>query len=292
MRSDIRGIRDVANVRQRNSSAVTTRRVSRNTALKMAGLAALPAFLFIVVPLVALLVYSSPGDVLYNLTRGDVAKAVVLSLITSLVCTVITLVLGTPLAYVLARSDSAVRSVMDTLVDLPLVLPPAAAGIALLLAFGRTGLLGKYLDVAGIQLPFTPAAVVMAQLFVASPFFVKSAASGIASVSLEVEQAAEVDGAGPWRVARSITLPLARNAMIGGAVMTWARALGEFGATIIFAGNFPGRTQTIPIAIYLGFNLSLQTAVSLSVILLVLSFAVLIFVKRVLKQHVTRADIY
>jgi len=143
-----------------------------------------------------------------------------------------------------------------------------------------------------LQIPFTPLAVVLAQTFVSAPFYIRATMNGIASVDSSLEEAGMVDGAGTLRLFWSITFPLARVAMISGAIMTWARALGEFGATIIFAGNFPGRTQTIPIAIYLGFNINLESAVVLSSILLCASFGVIMIVKWALKQSVTRADIY
>src|SRR5690606_14245397 len=152
-------------------------------------------------------------------------------------------------------------------------------GIALLLAFGRRGLFGQYLDAWSIHIAFTQTAFVMAQLFVASPLFIRAAASGFAAIDPELEQAAALDGASGWQIFSLITLPLARTALLGGAVMTWARALGEFGATIIFAGNFPGRTQTMPIAIYLGFELDLNIALTLAIILLAASFLVLLVVK-------------
>jgi len=161
---------------------------------------------------------------------------------------------GTPLAYLLARRRFRGRTALDTLIDLPMVLPPSVAGIALLVAFGRRGLVGQYLTVAGIELAFTQMAVVLAQIFVAAPFYIKAAAAGFAGVDRELEQAAALDGATPLQVARYVTVPLAWTSLFGGAVMTWARALGEFGATIIFAGNFVGRTQTMPLAIYQGFE--------------------------------------
>jgi molybdate transport system permease protein len=175
---------------------------------------------------------------------------------------------------------------LDTLIDLPMVLPPAVAGIALLLAFGRRGLFGQYLNDMGIDIAFTQTAVVLAQLFVAAPFYVKAAAVGFAAIDQELEQAAALDGANGWQIFRLITLPLAWTALLGGAVMTWARALGEFGATIIFAGNFPGRTQTMPLAIYLGFELDLNIALTLAVILLAVSFLVLLVIKGLLGQRV------
>ena len=168
---------------------------------------------------------------------------------------------------------------------MPIVLPPAVAGVALLIAFGRRGVLSPLLG--GVEIPFTQAAVVLAQLFVASPYYIKSASAGFASINRELEQAAEVDGASRFQVFRTIILPLALPAIVGGIVMTWARALGEFGATIIFAGNFPGRTQTMPLAIYLGFEIDLDVALVLALILLTVSFFVLAVVKGLLAQRLT-----
>jgi molybdate transport system permease protein len=176
--------------------------------------------------------------------------------------------------------------VIDTLIDIPTVLPPAVAGVALLMTFGRRGLLGGALDTAGIHIPFTTVAVVMAQTFVAAPFYIKAATIAFADIDAELEQAASLDGADGWQAFRYVILPLAWVALLSGSVMTWARALGEFGATIIFAGNFPGRTQTMPLAIYLGFELNLDTALTLSVILVGTSFLVLMLVKGILHREV------
>jgi molybdate transport system permease protein len=261
-----------------------TRRGRRRQGLLLA--ASLPLLLFLLLPLVALLLRVRSADLLGSLVDRAVAQAISLSFVTTAATTLITLVAGTPLAYLLARRQFRGRAALDTLVDLPMVLPPSVAGIALLIAFGRRGLLGQYLAVAGVELAFTQAAVVLAQTFVAAPFYVKAAAAGFAGVEQELEQAAAIDGASPLGVFRAITLPLARTALLGGLVMTWARALGEFGATIIFAGNFPGRTQTMPLAIYLGFELDFNIALTLAAILLAASFTVLFVVKRVLGQSI------
>jgi len=207
-------------------------------------------------------------------------------MITTLITLALTIIAGTPLAYLLARRAFRGRALLDTLIDLPMVLPPSVAGIALLVAFGRRGLLGQYVSAAGLELAFTPAAVVLAQTFVAAPFYIKAAMAGFAATDRELEQAAALDGAAGFQVLRYVTLPLAGGALLAGAVMTWARALGEFGATIIFAGNFPGRTQTMPLAIYIGFELELNVALALAVILLGTSFAVLFVVKSVLRQQI------
>jgi molybdate transport system permease protein len=188
-------------------------------------------------------------------------------------------------AYLLARYQFPFRRAVDTLLDLPTVLPPSVAGVALLMAFGRRGLVGEWLDLWGLHIAFTQVAVVLAQTFIAAPFFVKAATIGFANVDRDLEQAAELDGASRSHVFRFITLPLSWSALLSGAVMTWARALGEFGATIIFAGNYPGRTQTMPLAIYIGFELDLDVALTLSVILVGCSFLVLMIVKGFLQRE-------
>lgn len=249
-------------------------------------LLALPLLAFLVLPLLALVLRLEWSDFWANLTNSVIVQAVGLSLATTLMATVLSLSLGGPLAYLLARRTFRGRVIIDTLIDLPMVLPPAVAGIALLMAFGRRGLVGAPLAEFGISISFTQVAVVLAQCFVAAPYFVKAATAGFAGVERELEQAAALDGASRAQVLRHITIPLAWPALFSGAVMTWARALGEFGATIIFAGNLPGRTQTMPLAIYLGFERNLDVAVTLSVILLVISFGVLALVKGALKQRI------
>ena len=240
---------------------------------------------FLLLPLLALLLRIPLVQLLANLANPEGSQAISLSMITTALTVLLTLLLGTPVAYLLARRRFRGHTALDTLIDLPMVLPPSVAGIALLVAFGRRGLLGQYLSVAGIELAFTTNAVVLAQLFVAAPFYIKAAAAGFAGIDHELEQAAALDGASPFQVFRYVTAPLAWTALFGGAVMTWARALGEFGATIIFAGNFIGRTQTMPLAIYQGFEQELTVALTLSVILLAVSFAVLFLVKGVLGRQ-------
>jgi molybdate transport system permease protein len=247
---------------------------------------AVPLLLFVLLPLASLLLRTMQGTLHTTIVSTQVLQAVSLSMMTSLLATLLAVVLGTPLAYLLARYRFRGRAVLETVIDLPMVLPPAVAGVALLMAFGRRGVLGSYLSEAGLDLAFTQAAVVLAQLFVAAPFYVKSAIAGFSRVERDAEEAAAIDGAGPLMVFRSITVPLAAPALLGGAVMTWARSLGEFGATIIFAGNFPGRTQTMPLAIYIGFELNLSVALTLSIVLLVVSFGVLVVVKGLLRQRV------
>lgn len=248
-------------------------------------LASLPLLIFFVLPLLALVLRVPLRDPLAALTDPAVAQAIQLSLATTLVTLALTLLGGTPLALLLARRRFPGRVLVETIIDLPVVLPPSVAGIALLVAFGRFGLLGGVLTAFGITLPFTTAAVIMAQLFVAGPLYIRTAIGAFGDVHRDLEDAAAVDGAGPLRIFRFITLPLAFAPLSGGAVMTWARALGEFGATILFAGNLQGITQTMPLAIYLGFEQNLDDALTLSLVLLFISFAVLFLVRGVLRQR-------
>lgn len=249
-------------------------------------LLALPLLSFLLLPLLAMLLRLDLTGFWVTVASPVVAQAIGLSMATTLAATALALLLGGPLAYQLARRPFPGRTIIDTLIDLPMVLPPSVAGIALLMAFGRRGLIGAPLAEFGISISFTVVAVVLAQCFVAAPYFVKAATAGFVGVDRELEQAAALDGASPSQVLRFITIPLAWPALFSGAVMTWARALGEFGATIIFAGNLPGRTQTMPLAIYLGFERDLNLALTLAAILLVISFGVLALVKGVLKQRV------
>lgn len=263
-------------------------RLGRHPAVLM--LLSAPLLLFLCLPLVALVLRVDPANLLARALEPAAVQAITLSLITSCLTTLIALLSGTPVAYLLARRQFWGRNILDTLIELPMVLPPSVAGIALLIAFGRRGLLGQYMAEAGFSLAFTSSAVVIAQTFVAAPFYVKAATSAFAGVDRELEQAAAIDGATPLQVFRLMTIPLSRTVLLGGLVTTWARALGEFGATIIFAGNLPGRTQTMPLAIYLGFELDLGVALTLSVILLATSFAVLFVVKRLLGQSLFSAS--
>ncbi|NNJ10195.1 molybdate ABC transporter permease subunit [Chloroflexales bacterium ZM16-3] len=249
-------------------------------------LVSLPMLAFLLLPILAMITRVDPAALMANITSPEVGQAIGLSITTTACSTALGLVLGTPLAYLLARRHFRGRSLLDTLVELPMVLPPSVAGIALLIAFGRRGMVGTWLNEAGVTLAFTTMAVVLAQTFVSAPFYIKTAVAGFAGVDREIEQAAEIDGASPHQVFAWITLPLAWPVLLGGLVMSWARALGEFGATIIFAGNFPGRTQTMPLAIYLGFEVDLDLALTMALILLAVSFFVLWLVKAILRQRV------
>ncbi len=266
--------------------------MKHRTARSLLIFASLPFLFFLLIPLAGLIQRVSWTTFRADLADGTIHQAIMLSLTTTLVTLAITLVGGTPLAYLLARRRFWGHSTLDTLVDLPMVLPPAVAGIALLIAFGREGVIAQFFAahfrlITLPQVVFTPAAVVMAQIFVAAPFYVRAATTALGGVAREIEDAATIDGANSWQVWQHITLRLAYPGLLAGAIMTWARALGEFGATIIFAGNFPGTTQTIPLAIYIGFSLHFQTALALSAMLLGIAFVILLVVRVVLHQPVT-----
>jgi molybdate transport system permease protein len=244
------------------------------------GLVALLA-LFLGVPVAVLVIRAVAGGSLTG-SLGDpvVLAALSLSLGTTAVSLVLTVVLGAPLAYVLARRRFRGSSLLETIVDLPIVLPPSVAGLALLLVFGRRGLIGSSLEVIGLTIPFTTLAVVLAQVFVAAPFFIRSARAGFAAVDRDLEDAARVDGAAERQVFRWITVPLARSALAAGLVMSWARALGEFGATIMFAGNVAGRTQTLPLVVYGQFGAGeLDASIAAASILVIAAFGVLVAVR-------------
>ncbi len=247
---------------------------------------ALVLVLFLVLPLVAIFLRALSADPKAWFDPATL-DALALSLWTASLSAILAIAVGTPVAYLLAREQFWGKTIVDTIVDLPMVLPPAVAGIALLMAFGRSGLVGPVLAAVGIQLPFTTAAVIMAETFVAAPFYVRAAKAGFASVDRGLEQMSAVLGESPLRTFFRVTLPLSWPALFGGVLMTWARALGEFGATIMFAGNFQGRTQTMPLAIYIGLESNLDSAVALAVILIIVSFAILVAVRAVSPKGLT-----
>lgn len=237
--------------------------------------------LFFSLPFVGLIERGvSDGRVWELASSTEVRAAITLSLWTSVLSTILAVLFGTPVAYWLARTDVRGRSLLDALVDLPIVLPPTVAGVALLTAFGSRGLIGEPLaDATGLRLTFTSVAVVMAQLLVAAPFYVRAARSGFAAVDVQMERVAYTLGASRVETFLRITVPQARGALLAGVVLCWARALGELGATLIFAGSLEGRTRTMPLAIIDAFertSLGLAGAVSMSLILLVVAFAVLV----------------
>jgi molybdate transport system permease protein len=237
--------------------------------------------LFLGLPVVVLLARAATdGALLATAASRVVLDALVLSLTTTAISLVLTVALGLPLAIVLARRRFRGSSILETVIDLPIVLPPSVAGLALLLLLGRRGLLGGPLDVLGIEIPFTTLAVIVAQTFVAAPFFIRSARAGIAAVDRDIEDAARVDGASERQLFQTVTIPLARAALAAGLVMSWARALGEFGATIMFAGNVEGRTQTLPLVVYGEFQGGdLDGSIAAAAILVLAAIGVLVAVR-------------
>jgi molybdate transport system permease protein len=236
---------------------------------------------FLGLPVVVLVARSVLDGSLANaITAQVVLAALGLSLATTAVSLVLTVALGLPLAWVLARRRFRGRGLLEAVVDLPLVLPPSVAGLGLLLVLGRRGLLGGPLDALGVMIPFTTVAVILAQTFVSAPFFVRSARTGIAAVERDLEDAARVDGSTELAVFRHVTMPLAAGPIAAGLVMSWARALGEFGATIMFAGNIEGRTQTLPLVVYGEFQGGdLDASIAAAAILVLAAFAVLVAVR-------------
>ncbi|WP_036333371.1 ABC transporter permease [Microbispora sp. ATCC PTA-5024] len=231
---------------------------------------------FLVLPLAGLLVRAPWATLPRRLAEPQVLEALRLSLVTATVATLVCLVLGVPLAWLLARAEFPGRRLLRALITVPLVLPPVVGGVALLLVLGRRGLVGQWLDSAfGVSLPFTTAGVVVAEAFVAMPFLVISVEGAMRGADRRYEEAAATLGASRWTVFRRVTLPLITPGVLAGAVLCWARALGEFGATITFAGNFPGRTQTMPLAVYLALETEPDAAVVLSLVLLAVSVAIL-----------------
>ncbi len=241
------------------------------------GILAAAGAAFFILPLIGLVVRTPWADAAKAVTSADTLEALRLSLVASLTATGVALVLGVPLAWVYARIEFPGRSVLRALTTLPMVLPPVVGGIALLLAFGRRGLLGSWLESSfGISLPFTTAGVVFAETFVAMPFLVLTVEAGLRSMDRRYEDAARTLGAKRWTIFTRVTLPLIAPSLFAGAVLCWARALGEFGATITFAGNFPGVTQTMPLAVYLLLGTNPEGSYILSLILLVVSLVVLV----------------
>ncbi|GIF37854.1 ABC transporter permease [Actinoplanes xinjiangensis] len=233
--------------------------------------------IFLVLPLVGLLARTPWSTLPARLAEPRVVEALRLSLLTSTMATVVCLILGVPLAWMLARASFPGRRLVRALITVPLVLPPVVGGIALLLALGRRGLVGQWLDTTfGITLPFTTAGVVIAEAFVALPFLVISVEGALRGADSRYEEAAATLGSTRWTTFTHVTLPLVAPGIAAGAVLCWARALGEFGATITFAGNYPGITQTMPLAVYQTMESGdLEGAVVLSLILLVVSVAIL-----------------
>ena len=255
-------------------------------ALAPAGAAATVVYaLFIGLPIVALLARAGQQEgILAGLTGELVLQALRLTVITSVVSMVVVVVVGTPFALLLARRRSTLLRVIDTFVELPIVLPPVVAGVAMLMAFGRNGLLGPLLGSLGVTLPFTTAAVVFAQVFVAAPFYIRAARIGFAGVDPTYEEVSQTLGVSPWATFWRLTLPVAWPSLLTGLTLAWARAVSEFGATVMFAGNLTGRTQTMPLAIMTAMESSLGSALALAVLLLAMSALALAALSALLRR--------
>ncbi len=223
--------------------------------------------IFLSLPLLALILRALQGG-LPDLAVSGIPQALLLSFVTTLATAAITVIVGTPIGYLLARREFRFKRVIGVFIELPIVLPPAVAGLALLIAYGRRGMVGSLLADIGITLPFTIYAVIMAQTFVAAPFYIRAAQIGFSAVPREIEEAGRVDGASGWTLFRWITLPVTFQALAAGLILSWARALGEFGATILFAGSLQGRTQTMPLLIYNVIERDINAAIWTGVILI------------------------
>jgi len=250
--------------------------------------AAAVALSFLVLPMVAIFVRVPPGRLLHELTNPVVKDALVVSLKTSVIAQALILLLGTPLAYLVATRRFRGRSFVITLVELPLVLPPAVAGLGLLAAFGRAGLLGSTLDAFGVSIPFTQTAVTLAVAYVASPLYIRQGIAAFESVDPNVVAASRTLGAGPARTFFRVVLPLASGGLAAGEALAFARGLGEFGATIMFAGSFQGVTQTLPLAIYNEFALDFDAALAMGALLVVFSAVLLFSIKLIISWQPSR----
>ena len=240
---------------------------------------AIVAVAFFILPLVGLLSRAPWQTALSDLTTPETLTALRLSFVVSLAATALALVLGVPLAWVYARVPFPGRDVARALTTLPMILPPVVGGVALLFAFGRRGLFGPALEAVGIRVPFTTFGAILAATFVAMPFLVLTVEAGLRSMDRRYEDAARTLGAGRWLVFRRVTLPLIAPSVFAGAVLSWARALGEFGATITFAGNLPGTTQTLPLAVYIALETRPEVAIMLSLVLLAVALAILVLMR-------------
>jgi molybdate transport system permease protein len=255
--------------------------------LAPAGVAATAIYvLFIGLPILALLIRALQQDgFLAGLGGSLVVQALQLSLITSAISMAVVVVVGTPFALLLARRNSPLLRVIDSFVELPIVLPPVVAGVAMLMAFGRNGILGPGLSAVGITLPFTTGAVIFAQVFVAAPFYVRAARIGFSGIDVTFEDVSQTLGVSPWSTFWRLTVPMAWPSLVTGLALAWARAVSEFGATIMFAGNLTGRTQTMPLAIMTAMESSLGAALALSVLLLAMSVLALALLALLLRRN-------
>ena len=247
----------------------------------LAAVAAAVALAFLVLPVAAIFLRVPPGELLQQLSSGVVTDALVVSAKTSLIAQALVLLFGTPLAYLLASRRFRGRAFVITLVELPLVLPPAVAGLGLLAAFGRAGLLGT-------SIPFTQTAVVLAVAFVSSPLYIRQGIAAFEAVDPDVVAASRTLGAGSTKTFFRVVLPLARSGLAAGEALAFARGLGEFGATIMFAGSLQGVTQTLPLAIYAEFSVDFDTTIAMGALLVVVSAVLLVFLRLVLTWQPSR----
>ena len=241
--------------------------------------------LFLILPIVALIIRAIQTQAWQEMAGGSLIPAVLLSLLTTTITLLLTIFIGTPLAYVLARRQFRGKQFLSVLVELPVVLPPAVAGLGLLVAFGRRGLFGPLLGSIGVSLPFSTAAVVLAQTFVSAPFFIRAAQVAFQIVEPEIEAAGRVDGADGLVLFWEITLPLSSRALGAGLALSWARALGEFGATILFAGSLQGITQTMPLLIYKEFERNINAAIWAGLLLITFALAALLLARYLNKSE-------
>ncbi|HWQ67010.1 MAG TPA: ABC transporter permease [Methanospirillum sp.] len=251
----------------------------KQIALVLFSLIIIITILFFTLPLLSLLIRITPAEFISSILEPDVQNAIILSLITAGASTVIIVLFGTPLAYLNARVPYRGRDLVETLLDLPIVLPPSVAGLALLVLFGRRGLIGAYLNSVGITIIFTLLAVILAQVFVAGPLYIRQAKTAFAMVDQVYESASRTLGASPLTTFIRVTIPLAWTGLVSGVILGFARAIGEFGATIMVAGNLPGKTQTMPLAIYGLMQSDLTASIALSLVLIGISCIILITIR-------------
>ncbi len=250
--------------------------------------AATLALAFLLLPIAAIFLRVPPGRLLHQLSNPVVTDALIVSAKTTVIAQVLILLLGTPLAYLVASRRFRGRSLVVTLVELPLVLPPAVAGLGLLAAFGRVGLLGSTLEAVGLTIPFTQTAVTLAVAYVASPLYIRAAIAAFEAVDPNLVAASRTLGASPTRTFFRVVLPLASGGLAAGEALAFARGLGEFGATIMFAGSLRGVTQTLPLAIYEEFSLDFDAALAMGALLVIISAALLLFFKLILSWQPSR----
>lgn len=271
-------------VKGQNRAGATALSVLGRLALALV-IAVMLAFLFL--PLISVFISKSPVQIISDLNTGVAYRALVLSLQTTLISVAITVVFGTPLAFWVAKGSFRGKRFLEVALQMPIVSPPAVAGVGLLLVFGSAGLLGGTLSVFGLSVPFTIVAVVMAQIFISAPFYITASRQAFEAVDDELLAVSRTLGVSPFRTFRRVVVPLALPGMLSGAALSLARALGEFGATIVFAGNLPGTTQTLPLAIFTVMQSDFEVAVSISALLLFVAFILLLLVSLINRRSRT-----